>query len=177
MDFLKDILRQYAGGDAGGRTPAAVANDPRSVEDDYARVAEAGHHEDLAAGLAEAFRSDRTPPFPAMLAQLFGRSPANQRAGILNTLLSALGPSVLGNLLGLGEVLGVGRSGEVTPEMAEQVPPAAVEKAAEHAEQKDPSIIERLGRLYADQPQLVKTLGAAALAIARAKVAQRKGTL
>ena len=37
---------------------------------------------------------------------------------------------------------------------------------AEHAEKKDPSIMDRAGEFYAQHPDLVKGLGAAALAIA-----------
>jgi len=44
----------------------------------------------VADGLAGAFRSDATPPFAQMLAQLFERSPAPQRSNILNTLIGVL---------------------------------------------------------------------------------------
>ena len=49
----------------------------------------------LASGLAEAFRSSETPPFGQMLGTLFGNSNGQQRAGILNKLLGAVGPGVL----------------------------------------------------------------------------------
>src|SRR5215211_2768898 len=75
----------------------------------------------LAGGFAEAFRSDQTPPFGQMLGQLFGQSGGYQRAGILNTLISTLGPTLVAQLLsrrgvsGLGGLLSGGQS-EVTPE-------------------------------------------------------------
>jgi len=47
-----------------------------------------------------------------------------------------------------------------------------VEELAAEAEKKDPSILDRVGDFYADQPGLVKTLGGLALAVAMAKVAQ-----
>jgi hypothetical protein len=179
MDWLKDMLRQYAAGQ--GSAPTAVAPDPRTVEDDFDRLAQAGDPDDLTDGLAAAFRSDQTPPFPAMLAQLFERSAAPQRANILNTLLSTVGPQVVAALLGSRGVGGLfgsgGASNEVTPEMAQNIPPDVVREVAEQAEKKDPSIIDRLSRVYAEQPQLIKTLGAAALAIALAKVARRRGAL
>ena len=68
MDWIKDLLRQYAG---GGQV--ALAQDPSTVENDFDRVAEVADRDDVADGLAEAFRSDQTPPFPSMLADLFGR--------------------------------------------------------------------------------------------------------
>jgi hypothetical protein len=179
MDWLKDMLRQYAPA-AGGATPVSVEHDPRTVESDFDRFTEAGDRDDIAEGLAAAFRSDRTPPFAAMLAQLFGRSSGPQRAQILNTLASVLGPAILGQVLGRRGVTppaGGAAPVEVTPEMAQQVPPEVVKEAAEQAEQRDPSIVDRLSRVYAEQPALIKTLGAAALAIALGKVAQRRGTL
>ncbi|MEJ7711337.1 MAG: hypothetical protein WKF84_16110 [Pyrinomonadaceae bacterium] len=50
-------------------------------------------------GLAEAFRSDQTPPFGNMLGQLFGQSNGPQRASILNTLISLAGPALLSQVL------------------------------------------------------------------------------
>ena len=178
MELLKEILRHYGGVQAGA--PVAVAQDPRKVEDDFERVAHVGDRDDLTDGLAAAFRSEQTPPFPAMLAQLFERSAGPQRAGIFNTLLRSLGPQAIGALLGtrgLGGLFGGAAPQEITPEMAQQIPPDAVREAAEQAEAKDPSVIDRLSRVYAEQPQLIKTLGAAALAIALAKMANRRGVL
>jgi len=93
--------------------------------------------------------------------------------------MGALGPAILGKLLGPGADRGTfGASGsEITPELAESVTPEAVREAAEQAARKDPSIIDQLSRIYAGQPQIVKTLGAAALTVALAKVAQRHGVL
>ena len=45
---------------------------------------------------------------------------------------------------------------------------------AAEAEKKDPSIVDRISQLYAQQPQLVKTLGAAALSVVLAQVLQRQ---
>ena len=178
MDWLKDVLRQYAGAPGGGSV--ALGQDPSVVERDFDQVARVAPRDDLSDGLAAAFRSEQTPPFPEMLGSLFGRSPGLQRAGILQMLASALGPSVLAQILGkrgLGGVLRDGQAEQINPEVAARIPPEAVTEAAQQAEKKDPSIIDRLSRVYAEQPQLIKTLGAAALAIAMARVAQRKGTL
>jgi len=52
------------------------------------------------------------------------------------------------------------------------VPPEAVEELAAHAEKEDPSIIDSISNFYAEHPTLVKGLGAAALTVALAKIAQ-----
>jgi hypothetical protein len=175
-ELLQGLLDQYTSAAVSGARGA----DPAAVERDFDQVSRETPADDLSEGLAAAFRSDQTPPFPEMLSSLFGRSSGTQRAGIVQTLLAALGPTVLAQILGkrgLGGVLGGGRPDQISPEVAAQVPPDAIKEAAEQAERKDPSIIDRLSRAYAEQPQLVKTLGAAALAIAMARLAQRKGTL
>jgi hypothetical protein len=61
----------------------------------------------------------------------------------------------------------------VTPEQAGAVTPDQVQQAVTHAEQQNPSIVERVSDFYAQHPALVQTLGSAALTIALAKMAQR----
>jgi hypothetical protein len=169
MNQLGGLLQQYAG--------ARPDRAPSGVEDDFDQFAQAAPPSAVSDGLAAAFRSDQTPPFGNMAAQLFGRSDGRQKAGILNALISAVGPMIVSQMLArrggpdLGGLLGGGRH-EVTPEVAEQVPPEVVEEIASQAEQKDPSVIDRLSEIYAQHPTLIKTLGGAALAIALAKVAQ-----
>ena len=62
----------------------------------------------LSQGLGQAFRSDQTPPFAQMAAQLFGNSDPTRRAGMLNQILSSVGPGVLASLAsgGLGNLFG-----------------------------------------------------------------------
>jgi hypothetical protein len=102
---IGNILQQY-----GGVNPNQPPND---VEQHFDQVAQNSPNDDLADGLSEAFRSDQTPPFPNMVGQLFGQADSNQRAGMMNQLLAALGPAVIGAMLnrgagggGLGNVLG-----------------------------------------------------------------------
>ena len=148
-------------------------------------------------GLSAAFRSDQTPEFAQMASQLFGRASGSQRATMLNALLATVGPMVLQQILarrqrgpssgpagqggGLGDVLGKILRGDgapkVTPEVAEQVTPQEVEEIAREAEKKDPSVIDRISEVYAQQPQLLKVLGGAALAIALGRMAQKRNTL
>jgi hypothetical protein len=169
LDQIGGLLQQYQGANA--------QQTPNNVQDDFGQFAQAAPQSAVADGLAAAFRSDQTPPFGNMLGQLFGQSNGTQRASILNTLIGALGPTVIAQILanrgasGLAGMLGGGQQREVTPEMAEQVPAEAVQEIAERAEQKDPSIIDRASDFYAEHPTLIQGLGAAALTIALAKVA------
>jgi len=185
---LGRILDQYADRD-----------DVDGNDDDFDQVAQHAPSSVVSQGVAEAFRSDRTPPFPNMLGQMFGNSDPGTRAGILNQLIAAAGPAILAGVLGrgsgsgslsagglggvLGDLLrggGLGQSGspQVTPEQASQVPPEAVEELAREAQQKDPDIIGRVSDFAAQNPALVKGLGAVAVGIALKHLAgQRRGGL
>lgn len=175
MDQLGGLLQQYGGADA------QPGHD--QIHDHFDQFSQAAPQSALADGLSAAFRSDQTPAFGQMLGGLFGQSNNQQRAGILNTLISTLGPTIVaqvlqrqggssgGGLAGLAGLLGGGQT-QVSPEAAAQVSPEAVAALAEHAEQKDPSIIDTVSDFYAQHPTLVKGLGAAALAIAMSKIAQ-----
>ena len=167
MNDLGGILQQYSG--------AGAAQAPDTVHDDFEQTAQAVPVGALADGLSAAFRSEQTPEFGQMIGNLFGQSNGQQRAGILNTLISTLGPTIAAQLFarkglsGLAGLLGGGQT-EVTPEQAEQVSPEDVQDIAAHAEKQDPSIIDMVSNFYAEHPTLVKTLGGAALAIALAKI-------
>lgn len=156
LSNLMGLLQQYA-------NPSAVGNSPNASQD-FAQVAQTASPSHVAGGLAEAFRSNQTPPFAQMLTTLFSNSNGQQRAGILNHLLSSTGaagnPGMLGGLAGL-----LGGGSQVTPEQAQQVPPEAVHNLAQQAEQKDPSIIDKASSFYAQHPTLVQGLGAASLAM------------
>jgi hypothetical protein len=157
LSDLIGVLNQYR--------DASASNPPRSVEADYSQVAPHVQQSDLATGLANAFRSDQTPPFGQMLGSLFSNSNGQQRAGILNQLLGAMGPTLLtsGALGSLTGLFGGGRA--VTPEQAEQIPTEAVTQLAEHAEKQNPSIVEQASQFYAQHPTLVQALGAGSLAL------------
>lgn len=152
------ILDRYTG--AGGGTASA----PADVHNDYAQIAQAAPADATAGGLSQAFRSDQTPPFPEMVANLFGHSDPNQRAGLLNRLLGTLGP---GAIPGLG-------GGNVTPQQAQQVSPQQVQQAAAQAEQRNPSIVDDVSHFYAAHPDVVKALGGLALSIAIQHIARRR---
>lgn len=176
INQIGDLLQQYHG------TPANQA--PATVDNDFDQFTQVAPQSAISQGLAEAFRSNQTPPFGNMLGQLFGQSNGMQRANILNTLISIAGPALLSQVLnrrgssasgGLGGLLG-SLSGAaqpaITPEQAEQISPEEVQEIAAEAEQRDPSIVDRVSDLYAEHPTLIKTLGGAALAVILAKLAK-----
>ena len=62
---------------------------------------------------------------------------------------------------------------QVTPQQASQLTPEQVQAIAAQAEKHDPTVLDKVGGFYAEHPQLVKTLGTAALAIALAGISNR----
>ena len=125
-------------------------------------------------GIAEAFRSEQTPAFPQMISNLFGRSDPNQKAGLLNTLLGKLNPMERKEALGPAADRTGATSGHVTPDQAQQVQPPQVATLADHAQRKDPSIMDQAAAFYAQHPTLVKGLGAAALAVLLSRATQTR---
>lgn len=168
LDQIGGILQQYA-----NSTQAS-----ERTEQDFDHAASTAPRDAVSQGLAEAFRSSQTPPFPNMLGQLFGNSSGMQRANMLNTLLAVAGPALMSGVLqrggGMGNLAGLLNGGQVTPQEAEQIPPEAVEEIAREAEQRDPTIVDRVSDFYAEHPGLVKTLGAAALAVAMSGMTKQK---
>jgi len=170
IDQIGGMLQQYTG--------AATESAPSTVHDDFDQITQVAPQSDIAEGLSQAFRSEQTPEFGQMVSQMFGQSSGPQRAGILNTLMRTLGPTIVAQLLagkGAGWLSNIIKGGQtqVTPEQAEQVPPEVVQDMATEAEKKDPSIIDSLSDFYSQHPTLIKTLGGAALAIALSTIAQR----
>jgi hypothetical protein len=169
---LMDILQQYAG--------AKTIATPDSAYDHFDEVARSAPPELLGQGVADAFRADSTPSFGEMVGQMFRESNPQQQAGVLNHLLGSVGPGVLaaigGGLLGKTSASAPITGSQLTPEQASQVTTAQVQEIATQAEQRDTSVLDKIGGFYADHPQLVRTLGSAALAIALAGVAGRMRT-
>jgi hypothetical protein len=174
MDWLNqitDIMDKYGSGRSD--------NVPGSVDVDFDRFSRTAPASTVSEGLAEAFRSRQTPPFATMLAQLFDRSPSSQKTNVLNVLVSTLGPALMSQLLakhGANRAAQELQAGHATipAEIAEQIPSNSIEAVAAEAEKKDPSIVDRISKFYADQPALIKTLGGLALTVAMAKIAQRQ---
>jgi hypothetical protein len=171
MNQIGDMLQQYANPTSGTA--------PSSTTQDFEQVAAAAPRNTLGESLSEAFRSDQTPPFANILSNLFGSSNGQQQAGLLNTLIAAVGPGVVTAALSragasqFGGGLLTGGQNQITPEQASQIPPEAVHEIAREAEKQDPSIVDRVGQFYAEHPTLVQTLGAGALAVVMGKMAKK----
>jgi len=166
---LGGLLKQYLGGTA----------QPDQAVDHYGQVAQAAPTDLVKEGLAAAFRSDQTAPFGQMVSQLFSKANPQQQAGMLTQLLGSLGPASIAALSGSGALSGLlgksagSLSGPVSPEQASQVTPAQVQEIATHAQQQNPSVVDKMSSFYAQHTGLVQTLGSAALAIALAHIANR----
>jgi hypothetical protein len=164
---LLDMLKKYA----GGTTPTSDAE----VHQHFDEVSQSVPPNQMADALSHAFRSDQTPAFGQMISSMFSQSNGEQKAGMLNHLLSSVGPGALSQVPGGSMLSGLlGGGNQITPEQAQNVSPEAVQQLASHAEQADPSIIEKASSFYAQHPTLVKTLGAGVMSIAMAKLARRE---
>jgi hypothetical protein len=166
---LMEILQQYTTGATGATST--------EVDQHFEKVAQAAPTSVVGQGVADAFRSDATPEFGQMVGQMFGQSNPQQQAGVLNQLLRSIGPGVLATLAGgvLGRLTtsdGAGTT-QVTPQQASQLTPEQVQAIAAQAEKHDPTVLDKVGGFYAEHPQLVQTLGSAALAIALAGISNR----
>jgi hypothetical protein len=155
LSGLGDLVKQFSGGASSEQLTQLAGSVPQST---------------VASGLAEVFRSPETAPFAQLASQLFSKSNGNQQASVLNTLVAAVGPEVLSKITGsstspLASLL-AGNQAPITPEQASAIKPEDVQALAEHAEQADPSIIDKLSSLYAAHPQLIQGLGAVAVAVA-----------
>ena len=169
MSWLNHVLKQYtSGGAATARAPDVHAH--------FDQVVQAAPSNVIADGLAAAFRSDRTPAFGQMLSTLFTNSNAEQKAGMLNQLISSVNPAMLAQILsevGIAGAVG-GAGAQLTSEQAQKLSPEVVQQLGAHAEKSNPSIIDSVSSFYAEHAGLVKTLGGAALTVALAKMAERQ---
>ena len=167
-DGLGQVLQNVLGGKAS----------EADIHSAFDKVAGAVPQGDLSGALSHVFNSDQTPPFEQMLGGIFGQSSPDQKAAILNQVLSSLGPSagsVLGGLGGLGGLTSVLQGGgTVSATQAQQVSPQVVEAIAGKAREINPGIVDAVSSFYAKNPQLVKAIGAGALALLMSRLS--KGT-
>jgi hypothetical protein len=171
MSQIGNVLQQYASG-ASAESPSA------DVHDHFDQVAKAAPQSTIASGLAAAFQSGQTAGFGPMLGTLFSNSSSEQKAGLLNQLLSSVNPAMLTSILGgaglSGLLGGAGGTPQITPEQAQKISPEVVTQIATHAQSTNPSIVDSVSSFYAQHSGLIKTLGGAALTVALAKVAQHQ---
>ena len=156
---------------------------PTDTQQDFDEVARQVPAEALGGGIADAFRSDKTPDFGQMAASLFGGSNGQQQAGLLGQLIKSVGPALLSSVAGgaLGRLL-QGRAGakdgsataqDISETDASQLSTDQVREIATEAQRQDPGVLDRVGAYYAQHPEVVKVLGGAALAIALGQVGTR----
>jgi hypothetical protein len=169
MSFdLGTLLQKYLNVPTGQAAPDAEAH--------FDQVAQHASQDDLSRGISDALRSDQTPPLGQMVSDMYAKANPQQQAGMLNQILGSLNPGVLSSLGGvLGGLAGSAGGGhaQVSPQQVSEISPSQVQDLANRAEQHSPGVFDRLGQFYAQHPQLVKTLGGAALTIALAKIADR----
>ena len=162
LDDMTSMLSRYASGAA----PAA------DVDSHFQHVAQSVDSTTMAQGIAEAMRSDQTPPFAQIVSQLFASGSNDQKTAMLTTLLSAVGPEKQSELAALIPGLAGAASGSSVA--ASALTPEDVQSLAQHVEQHDGSIVDKMSALYAAHPTLVKTLGTAAMMIAMRKIAEQR---
>jgi hypothetical protein len=159
---------------------AIAANAP---EQHFDKVVANAPANELGKGVAEAFRSDKTPDIGQMVGQLFGNSNGSQQAGMLNQVIASLGPAAIAAIAG-GVFSRMSQAGtapaassaapaapvQITPAQASTLSPDQVKDIVNSAQKQNPDLAETLGKYYADHSGLIKTLGAAALAITMARM-------
>src|SRR5215813_3833231 len=161
LDDVKGMLAQYASGLAPSDDAGAH----------FQQVAQSVDSGTLAQGIAEAMRSDQTPPFAQLVSQLFASGSGDQKMAMIGTLLSSISPDQRAQLSKL--IPGFDAASAATGAQGAALSPAAVQQIAQHVEQHDPGIVDKMSALYAAHPTLVKTLGSAAMVIAMRKIAER----
>jgi len=164
MNAIGGILQKYTNSD-----PSQASQEAHQHFD---AVAQAVPQNVLAQGIAAAFNSDQTPAFGQMMASLFNQSTPEQKAGMLSQLLASAGPSVTALLASKGLSGLVNSAGQINPQAASQISPDVIAEMATQAQKQNPSIVDTVSGFYAQHPTLVKTLGAAALSIAMARISR-----
>jgi hypothetical protein len=168
-DQLGGLLKQYTSG-------GAAAQPAPDVHAHFDQVAQAAPASTIAEGLTAAFNSDKTPAFGQMLSTLFNNSTGDQKAGMINKLLSSVSPSTLTQVLSGAGLAGLlsGGNAQLTPDQAQQISPEAIQQLATNAQKANPSVVDAVSVFYSQHTTLIKTLGGAALSVALAKVAEKQ---
>jgi hypothetical protein len=174
MSLEKDVssvLQQYAA-DTG-------VYSTEKVERDFVRVTQELPAEHVTNGLSEALRSGQTPPFDQVVGQSFEQGDDEQRAGMLNQLLDGAGPAVVKSLVESGVPQDALQSSgkqepSVTPELAGQLHSELIQQVAREAHQENPEVIDKMSKIYAEDPALISTLGGGTLSVAMGKIAENR---
>jgi hypothetical protein len=94
---------------------------------------------------------------------------------MLNTLLAAVPASQRSQLAAIAPTLAGTTS--VSGGQATALSPDTVTALAQHVEQHNATIVDKMSTLYAAHPALVKTLGSTAMVVAMRKIAERHSTV
>lgn len=130
--------------------------------------------------LVENFRAGRLPPLPEAMATVYERAGESQRAALLSTLLTSVGPLALA-------VLAAGRFAKymsrerwadvaVPLEEARSVTGSQVTELARYAEQSNPDVVSQVSAWLAIHPGVLVALGAGALTVLLTYIAERRRT-
>jgi hypothetical protein len=130
---------------------------PSQAQDHFHQIATSTPQDVLSQGLNDAFNSSQTPPFAQMVGQMFGHADSQQKSGIIGALLGGLGAGAHPALAQAGI--------NASPEQATQLSTDQVQQIATQAQQSNPGVVAQMSNFYAQHPVLVKSLGAAAMAI------------
>jgi hypothetical protein len=160
LDDVKNAVSQYASG--SGSSEGVTAQFHQLVGSADPGV--------LSRGISAALSSDQTPPFAQTVSQLFTSGSADQKAGMLNTLLGAATPDMRAKLAAL--IPGAATGGPITGTQASSLSSDVVESVAQQMQQHNPGVIDKMGSFYSQHPALVKTLGTAAMMVAMRKIAE-----
>ena len=161
LDQLGGAFQQYMNGGSPANQEDALQH--------YEQAANQAPPSVLSGALGQIFRSPQTGTFGQNIASMFERSDPNQRAGILNTLLNSGAGGALASMLGLGP-----GTAQISAQQAQQIHPAAVEEAANHAQTQNPSVVDRASEFYAQHPTLVQALGTGAAIMAVQHILQNR---
>lgn len=94
-----------------------------------------------ASSVKEALQAGQIHAFPQTVSQLYLRSDPQQRADLVNQLLSNVSPEMMTSLAAsIGNFSDDGTHPHVTVEQVEQIAPAQVEEIAATAEQHNPGV-------------------------------------
>jgi len=167
MGMLGGILQQAEGGQT-----------PPDLHQHMDAAPSAIPQGELSGILSQVFNSPETPAFSQLLGNLFGQSSGGTQAGVLNGLISAAGPAVLGSIMGggglsgLASIFGGGAPRQLTPEEAAKVSPEEISHLAQKVEQHNPGVVDKMSEIYSAHPTLIKALGTGAMMMALRKISE-----
>jgi hypothetical protein len=159
LDDVKNAVGQFTSG--GGSAQDLTAKFHQMVGSTDPSV--------LSQGITAALASNQTPPFAQMVSQLFANGTADQKAGMVNTLLAAATPEMQAKLSAL---IPGAAGGAISGGLANALSPDVVHSVATQMEQHNPGVVEKMGSFYSQHPTLVKSLGTAAMVVAMRKIAE-----